>query len=159
MNGQRQARWIVSGIVEAPVEAVADVLCAIQAGPASDHNGIVLATGGLAAYGEIVISGGPRHFTATVGKPPVTSVEVDVDRQHRRVAVQGHFWYRGIYTVEPHERGSQIVYRVENIARGPVGRLVPLWQWRFDRDMRERLARLLQAMGAVLGSAAYPTAS
>ncbi|MBX5445176.1 SRPBCC family protein [Sphaerobacter sp.] len=159
MNGQRQARWIVSGIVEAPVEAVADVLCAIQAGPVNDHNGIVLATEGLAAFGEIVLSGGPRQFTATVGTPPVTSVEVDVDREHRRVAVQGHFWYRGIYTVEPHERGSRIVYRAENIARGVVGRLVPLWQRRFDRDMRERLARLLQAMGTILGCAAYPTAA
>src|SRR5690606_41826468 len=54
MNGQRQARWIVSGIAEAPVEAVADVLCAIQAGPASDHNGSALSPGGLATDGAIV---------------------------------------------------------------------------------------------------------
>jgi len=68
---------------------------------------------------------------------------VEVDRTRHTLAVQGHWWYRGVYTVREHPRGSLVEYRVHNIANR--GRwMVPLMQRRLPDQMRRDLADLLQ---------------
>lgn len=156
MNGASQAMWTLAGVVEAPVEQVLGVLFNVRPGRVDGDNGLVLSTEGPAEYGAIVLEGGPHRFTATAGQPAVTSVNVEVDREGRRLVVQGHFWYRGVYTLEPHERGSRILYRVYNVAPGVPQWLVRLWQFQFPRRMRNRFQRLLHAVGGRLACAAYP---
>ena len=154
MNGSSQAMWTVWGIVEAPVERVARVLCAVHPGPADDHNGLLVTLEGPAEHGAIVLAGGPKRFVAAVTEP-ATSMDVEVDQEQHRVAVQGHLWYRGVYTVEPYERGSRLVYEVYNIAPTVMRALVPLWQSPFHRQMGWRLARVLRVLGDRLDCAAY----
>jgi hypothetical protein len=158
MNRRAPAEWVVSGLVEAPVEEVSSKLLALRPGRIGGDNGLVLATEGPEGRGPMKVAGGPRRFTATVGEPPGTSLDVEVDPAQRRLTVQGHFWYRGTYTVDPHARGSRLTYRVDNIAPGAVHWLIPLWQFRLRAQMTSRLGRLLRTLGDCLGCAVYPIA-
>jgi hypothetical protein len=40
----------------------------------------------------------------------------EVDRERRTVAVQGGWWYRGEYQVDPAGDGSRLTHRVRNVA-------------------------------------------
>jgi hypothetical protein len=85
----------------------------------------------------------------------VTTVTVEVDPAQRTLAVQGHWWYRGVHTITPHPRGSRLDYRVHNMASW--GRwMVPLMQWRLPTRMRRDLDELLRMIAEQLGCAAYP---
>jgi hypothetical protein len=81
----------------------------------------------------------------------------EVDHVNRTVAIQGGWWYRGEYTLEPHDKGTRIVHRVYNVAQR--GRwAVPLAN-KFFIGFRDRtrtgLADQLAAYGATLECAAY----
>ncbi|WP_250027863.1 hypothetical protein [Paractinoplanes maris] len=43
-------------------------------------------------------------------------ISVAVDAGARMVSQQGQWWYHGVYEVEPDQRGSQVVYRILNVA-------------------------------------------
>ena len=117
-------RWLATGVVEAPVGAVFTALLAV--GPA-----------GGADRSE------PRYAPT-----------VEVDETRHTLAVQGHWWYRGVYTVREDPRGSLVEYRVHNVARR--GRwVVPLMQRRLPHDMRRDLAALLESIGRHLDRPAY----
>lgn len=49
---------------------------------------------------------GPRHNEI-----------IEVDRASRTVAVSGHWWYRGVTRIDPHERGSLVTFELQNIAQ------------------------------------------
>lgn len=156
MDERTRTRWKVTGVVEAPVERVAELLLDVRPGPASGANTLVLSTASVAAMGRIVLHGGPRLFTAVIGQPPATSIDVEVDQDRRSIAVQGHRCYRGVHTVESRERGSLLVHRVDNIAAPTTRWIVPLMQRRQLHTMRQDLERLLAAIGERLGCATYP---
>ena len=42
---------------------------------------------------------------------------IEVDRDRRLVAVQGDWWYRGEYQVDPAGDGARLTHRVRNVAR------------------------------------------
>ncbi|MFD7660895.1 hypothetical protein ACFV4N_43575, partial [Actinosynnema sp. NPDC059797] len=42
---------------------------------------------------------------------------VEVDRSRRVVTVQGGWWYRGEYLVDPVGGGARLTHRVRNVAR------------------------------------------
>src|SRR5262249_17973679 len=94
VNGSTQALWTVSGIVEAPVEHVSRLLCTVRPGRADEHNGLVVSLEGPPEHGAITLTGGPQRFVASITEP-ATTFDVEVDQEHHRLAVQGHFWYRG----------------------------------------------------------------
>jgi hypothetical protein len=78
-----------------------------------------------------------------------------VDPKEHSLAVQGNWWYRGVYTVRACPQGSLIEYRVHNAA--PRGRwAVPLMQRRLPGQMDRDLAALLQTIGRHLDRPAYP---
>ena len=69
------------------------------------------------------------EMTAAVPAPPDTVLarvidvvraaaggRIEVDHDRRLVAVQGGWWYRGEYQVDPTDDGSQLTHRVRNIA-------------------------------------------
>jgi hypothetical protein len=75
--------WTSRGVVEAPVDQVADLV--------------------FEAY-EGADSGGYAPDTT-------------MDRRRRRVVQEGHWWYRGVTSVEPHEKGALVTFELFNIAK------------------------------------------
>ncbi len=92
------------GVVEAPPDEVAAVLLDARPGGRSP----------IAATGAAKPRSGDE-FTVTKDGSVIT---VTLDRAARTVTQQGEWWYRGVYSVEPEERGSLVLYRVFNIAEG-----------------------------------------
>ena len=97
-------------------------------------------------------------FAALLASGPGDSgyvAAIEVDPKEHSLAVQGNWWYRGVYTVRACPQGSLIEYRVHNAAsRGRWA--VPLMQRRLPRQMDRDLAALLQIIGRHLGRPAYP---
>jgi hypothetical protein len=134
MSTRTQAGWTVSGMVAAPVAQVWAVLLASTP---------LLSPADKQAAAR---AAGPEPFIAACAQPGGGRVEVD-PRRHR-LAVQGEWWYRGEYTVEPHPRGSLVVYRVYNIAPGAGWWAAQLVQGPgHARTMRAHLQELLQGIG------------
>ncbi|RZS38927.1 hypothetical protein EV193_104138 [Herbihabitans rhizosphaerae] len=79
-------------------------------------------------------------------QPDGYQVHVDVDRDRRTLGVQGNWWYRGEYRLEPDPAGTRIVYSVFNVAkRGRA--LVPLANKLFigyRESMRRALAEMIR---------------
>jgi hypothetical protein len=143
-------QWLATGVVEAPVNAVFATLLA--AGPvAGAHHNPAHNTNAA------VDSDGILRYQAPIGNPPNTAT-VEVDQNRHTLAIQGHWWYRGVYTVREDPRGSLVEYRVYNIAtRGRWA--VPLMQRRLPHYMRRDLATLLQTIGRHLDCPASPSAN
>lgn len=136
---RQKAQWQVAGIVEAPVSTVWALLPENipSLGPAVRH----------------LTSGDGRDFQAfKLTTPREDRVYVEIDQRAHRIAVQGEWWYRGVYSVESHERGSLVVYRVYNIAPGAgwwAARLVQEPQ--HAREMGRYLAKTLATICDRLG--------
>lgn len=95
------------------------------------------------------------EFTVTRDGSVLT---VTVDRAARSIAQRGEWWFRGVTSVEPAERGSLIVYRIFNVARGHR------WAVRFVARgpllaAPTAFAKLLGGLGDRLDCAAYPLTS
>ena len=138
--------WLATGVVEAPVDAVFAALLASGPAAGTQHNPPGAATG----------PGADRvlRYRAPVGDSGYVAA-IEVDPKEHSLAVQGNWWYRGVYTVRACPQGSLIEYRVHNAAsRGRWA--VPLMQRRLPRQMDRDLAALLQTIGRHLGRPAYP---
>lgn len=100
---------------------------------------------------------GAHPFTLTRGKPGERRMYIEVNQQRHSMAVQGEWWYRGVISVEPHARGSLLVYRVYNIAPGAGWWAAQLVQGpSHARRMREtHLQPLLNAIGERLSCATH----
>ncbi|MEV6629694.1 hypothetical protein AB0M54_02940 [Actinoplanes sp. NPDC051470] len=92
------------GVVEAPPDAVADLLLDVRPGGRSP----------LAATGDAEPAEGDE-FTVTKDGSRITMV---VDRPARSVSQQGEWWYRGVTSVEPDPRGARVIHRIYNVAPG-----------------------------------------
>jgi hypothetical protein len=51
------------------------------------------------------------------GEPAPHDRHFRIDRARRRIVVQGNWWYRGVYSLEPHHEGTLVIYEVHNVAR------------------------------------------
>ena len=131
------------GVVEAAPDEVAGVLLDARPGGRSP----------LAATGSAVPGGGDE-FTVTLEGSAMT---VTVDRAARSISQQGEWWYRGVTSVEPDERGSLVRYRIFNVAPGHR------WAVRFVSRgplaaAPTAFAKVLGGLGEQLDCAAYPLA-
>ncbi|MEV6597424.1 hypothetical protein AB0M36_11240 [Actinoplanes sp. NPDC051346] len=129
------------GVVEATPDEVAAVLLDARPGGRSP----------IAATGSAKPSKGDE-FTVTRDGSTMT---VTIDRAARSVAQQGEWWYRGVTSVEPDDRGSLVVYRIFNVAPGHR------WAVRFVsrgplHAAPTAFAKLLGGLGERLDCAAYP---
>jgi hypothetical protein len=123
-------QWVATGTVDAPVDAVFAALLAV--GPAAGT-----------PPGVSPDPDGVLRYQAPIGD---YTADVEVDPNRHTLAVQGHWWYRGVYAVTECPRGSLITYQVHNIAtRGRWA--VPLMQRRLPQRMRRDLAALVQVIG------------
>lgn len=140
MSRRSQVPWVASGVVEAPVARVWDQVLATTPGlpTANQHTG--------ARAPERVV----------VGSPGAGKITFSIDHQHHSIAAEGEWWYRGVYAVTPHARGSLVTYSVYNIAPG-------LGWWAAQvvqgpghaREMRRQLSQRLDEIGHQLGCTAY----
>ncbi|MFF5209831.1 hypothetical protein [Streptosporangium sp. NPDC000396] len=143
---KRSLLYEVTGVIEAPVDQVAELLLTVRPGPIGPRN-LWLLDGSHQA----VLSGGPERFTAHFGAHTMT-----VERGGDFVAMQGGWWYRGEYFVTPHPQGTRLVHRVLNVAqRGRWS--VPLanrFFIGFGAKLRKNIHDLLGRIGDQLGCAA-----
>jgi hypothetical protein len=130
MANRAKPQWSVTGLVEAPVEKV------WQAVLEANH------------LTDIV-----RNARQT---PIITEDEhagrTEIDPQKHTVLRQGHWWYRGIHSVEAHPRGSLIRYDVWNIAPGVGWWAAQMVQGpQHAREMQGIMRESLQMIGKRLG--------
>jgi hypothetical protein len=92
------------GVVAAAPDLVADVLLDVRPGGRSP----------LVRAGTVESDDG-AEFVLTLDGSRIT---MTVDRAARSVAQQGEWWYRGVTTVRPDPRGTQVVHQIFNVARG-----------------------------------------
>ncbi|WP_250003252.1 hypothetical protein [Actinoplanes sp. M2I2] len=90
-------------VVEAPPGRVAELLLDVRPGGRSP-----IAVTGTVEETDI----GDEFVVVHEG----SRISVAVDAADRIVSQQGEWWYRGVYEVEPDQRGSQVVFRVLNVA-------------------------------------------
>ncbi|MER7008974.1 hypothetical protein ABT297_38850 [Dactylosporangium sp. NPDC000555] len=141
--------WTVAGLVEAPARQVADVLFAIRPGRVSEDNALLLWVTYQPLWNNVALAldGGPEEYTLRLGDDPRGYTRMTLDRPRGMITLQGNWWYRGQHTIESHERGAAVVYRVYNMASG-LGRFtVPLMQRGFGKGMAKGRQRLLDALG------------
>ena len=129
------------GVVEAPPGAVAAILLDVRPGGRSP----------MAATGTAEPASGDV-FTVTSGGSKLTMA---VDREELMVTVRGEWWYEGVTTVSPDERGALVTYRILNVAPGQR------WAVRFVsrgplNAAPANFAADLAALGTELGCKAYP---
>ena len=135
-------------VVEASPEAVAGVLLDVRPGGRSP----------LAARGEIgqgetdqdEDDGDDRFVVVRQG----SRLTVTVDRAARSVAQEGEWWFRSVTAVEPDPRGSQVVHRIFNVAKGNA------WAVRFVsrgplNAAPGQFAEAVRRLGEELGVAAW----
>lgn len=73
-----------------------------------------------------------------------------IDEAHHTVTLTGHWWYQGIYTVHSHPKGSQVTYKVNNIAR--VARTLAFLQRPFYRkQMRQDFQQMINQICSYIG--------
>jgi hypothetical protein len=98
MDKRTQPQWMVSGLVEAPVEQVWPLILE------------------LSDLTQMMQEVRPQNGLIVTDKPHVGRIEIDP--HNHSILMQGHWWYHGIQRVLPHARGSLIRYEVYNIAPG-----------------------------------------
>jgi hypothetical protein len=139
-------RWLTTGVVEAPVHDVFAALLAVGPTEGTYHSPLDGTDTGGSPDGIV-------HYSVAAGDAAYT-VAVEVDHTRHMLSVQGHWWYRGVYTVSGDRRGSLLEYRVSNIAtRGRW--MVPIMQRDLPRRMRRDLGTLLRAIGRYLDRPTY----
>jgi len=131
------------GVVEAAPDEVAGVLLDARPGGRSP----------LAATGSAVPARGDEFTVVLEG----STITVTLDRASRSITQQGEWWYRGVTSVEPDERGSLVLYRIFNVAPGHR------WAVRFVSRgplaaAPTAFAKVLGGLGEQLDCAAYPLA-
>lgn len=135
-------RWVAAGVVEAPPDVVFTAL--LDVGPTA---------GARPKPDTRTDSGGVQRYQASIGEPAST-VTIEVDSHGHSLAVQGNWWYRGVYTVHLCPAGSRLKYRVHNVATH-LRWAVPLMQRHLPQQMHHDLTALLQTIGHHLNRPAY----
>ena len=102
-----------AGVVQAPVHDVADVVLRAEAGEVDRDSWILQHTH---AKRGLVLTGGPTRFGVVPRGLSAPTMFIEVDRPRRTVTVEGRWWFRGVYSLEPHPSGTLVVYRVYDIA-------------------------------------------
>ncbi|MET9344897.1 hypothetical protein [Nonomuraea sp. NPDC003804] len=136
----------MAGTVDAPADAVADLLLAVKPGRVGDDNLLVLAGMSAARRGAMTVLAGDLtgSYRAVVAGTD-GQVDIAVDPGLRAVAVQS--WYGGVHTVTSAADGiSRVSHRVHTVLPGHDST---------HADMESRLwsglERVLRVIGDRLG--------
>lgn len=73
-----------------------------------------------------------------------------IEQAHLTLTLTGHWWYQGIHTVQSHPKGSQVTYKVNNIAQ--ITRTLAFLQRPFYvKQMRQDFEQMLDQLGRQIG--------
>jgi hypothetical protein len=134
-----QTQWVVSGVVEAPLEKTWEAL--LETYP------------NISEQDKNAIKHSSQLFKTTRGKSGEGKIYLEIDPSQHRIAVQGEWWYRGVHRLEPHPRGTLLLYSVYNIAPPMSKWIASLVQGpEHARTMKAQLQESLEAMGKQLKS-------
>lgn len=143
MNRRTQPQWTVSGILEAPVDQVWSAL----------SNGDFVLSSELRA--ELAHTSRSESAPLKISLPVAggsSTLNVEIDPPQHLIAIAGQWWYRGVYTVNPHSQGSCLSYSIYNIAPGVSWWLAQAVQGpQTARGMDQQFGQLLDALGKQLG--------
>jgi hypothetical protein len=89
----------------------------------------------------------PTAFTITYGRENESKLHVEVDQERHYVALQGEWWYRGVYILSPHERGCMLQHQVYNVAGSFSRWMVPLMNSKLDVQTKDEARRVLNEIG------------
>ncbi|WP_433235021.1 hypothetical protein ACQPYK_24560 [Streptosporangium sp. CA-135522] len=111
-------RWEVAGTVNAPADAVTDLLLSVRPGRVGDDNLLVLAGMSAARRGAMSVLAGDltgSYLAVVAGTDGHMDIAVDPDL--RAIAVQS--WYGGVHTVAPAADGiTRVSHRVHTVLPG-----------------------------------------
>ncbi|MFL6118660.1 hypothetical protein [Actinophytocola sp.] len=162
--------WRATGVIEAPLERVLDVLLAVSEGPIGAHNAPLLCAVPGAGWllTRATLQGGPHKFTIHYGQRhgqraghydqhPGGTVEVDRDRGS--FGFRGGYKFGAEYHFTPHPKGTLLTYRTFNIApERHRNRAIVRVQFRLGGTLKIGLRGGLRRIGKLLGCRAYPGA-
>lgn len=149
--------WVATGVIEAPLERVVDVLLGVREGRVSERNApLVLAVAGAGPLlRRATLSGGPRIFTVHYGPQAGGTVEVDAGAGY--FAFQGGYKFRAEYRFAAHPKGTLLTYGAINVAPGEHQRRLGVrLQFWLGGKLKIGLRGGLRRMGRALGCRAYP---
>ena len=143
-------QWEVHGTLDAPATAVAAYLLAVAEGRVGDDNVLVLARASAARQGAMTVvagSGAGAYRAELAG--PIEPVEIEVDRDRSRLAVQS--WYAGMHTVSACPEGSRVTHRVHRVLPDHPGFTAGIGeiglQARMSRDLQQVLGVIADRLG------------
>jgi hypothetical protein len=73
-----------------------------------------------------------------------------IDEAHLTITLTGHWWYQGVHTVHAHPKGSQVTYKVSNIAQA-ARTLAFLQRPFYVKQMRQDFEQLLHQICSQIG--------
>jgi hypothetical protein len=117
------------GLVEAPLEKVRDLVLTVRTGRLRGPD-VPLVLGPCTGK-DVVITGGPTTFSASVASVPMT---IELDRAAGWVRARGQWWWCGAFQLAAHPDGTLVTQRTYNLATGPAARLVPFTVGRGHRS-------------------------
>ncbi len=106
--------WTATGVVEAPLDDVADLVLRAEAGEVASERWFVPH---VPVGAGLALTGGPVRFGVLPHGLSVPTSYIEVDRARRTLAVEGRWWFRGVYAFEAHPNGTLVTYRVYDMAR------------------------------------------
>jgi hypothetical protein len=103
---------------------------------------------------EILRSNGTKRLWVPLpdeeGGATAGHVTLKADTARRSIAIEGRWWYRGVFTVDPDPAGSRVRYEVYNAASLATRWMVPLvargMDARFTKEMDETLRKTSQLL-------------
>ena len=138
MNRQEQTQWSASGTLAAPLESVWEAL---------RETSLMLSPQQRSELAQQKIAG-LKTMRTTLGSHHEGRIHLEVDSQEHCIAIQGEWWYRGVYRLAPYTGGCQLVYEVYNVAPGMSRWAAQLVQGpQHARTMRAHLQSILRALG------------
>jgi hypothetical protein len=137
-----QKKWVVSGVIEVPVEKAWEALLEVYPN--------------LTAADRDALKKSSQPFKTIHGQSGEGKIYLEVDPFQHSIAVQGEWWYCGVHAVQAHERGSLLEYCVYNIAPRASRWMASLVQGpEHARTMNSNLQNMLSTLGKQLSCKTY----
>lgn len=152
-----QLEWTGTGVIEAPLERVADEFLVAQEGAVGPRNAPLLRALPVAGrlLGHATLRGGPKDFTIHYGHHPGGIVKVDPDGG--RFVFQGGYKFRAEYQFALHAKGTLLTYSAVNAAPDEhQNRVAVRFQFWLAGQLKIGLRGSLRRIGKALDCRAYP---
>jgi hypothetical protein len=135
-----QPMYTQMAIADVPAEKALQVLFNMRGDAAANRSAYLMAR----AHVELTVRRDGDYLTFNCGGEQPANFDGWIDKEGRRLVLQGHWWYRGEFIVEPDGAGSRVIYNVYNIAPRSSRWMVPLMQRRFPVTMKSSLETLAE---------------